>query len=55
MTGQGVDTPQSPLTLRDALRQIWEADKYPIRGNEDWRAAAAMSAEATGCEGCAGA
>jgi hypothetical protein len=35
-----------PLTTREALRQIWEADRYPIRGNEDWRIAARMDAEA---------
>lgn len=46
MTRQRIDTPPSPLTLRDALRAIWEADKYPILGNEDWRAAATLSAEA---------
>jgi hypothetical protein len=32
--------------MRDALRQIWEADRYPILGNEDARVAARMSAEA---------
>jgi hypothetical protein len=35
-----------PLTMRDALRQIWEADPYPILGNEDARVAVRMSAEA---------
>ena len=35
-----------PLTTRDALRQIWLAASYPIRGNEDWRVAARMDAEA---------
>jgi hypothetical protein len=39
-----VDTP--PLTTRDALREIWKAASYPIRGNEDWRVAARMDAEA---------
>ena len=43
MTGQATDP---PLTLRAALRGIWEADKYPIRGNEDWRVAARLDAEA---------
>jgi hypothetical protein len=38
------DTP--PLTMREALRQIWKAASYPIRGNEDWRIAARMDAEA---------
>jgi len=32
--------------MRDALRPIWEADRYPIPGNEDARAAVRMSAEA---------
>lgn len=35
-----------PLTMRDALHGIWQADKYPILGNEDWRAAARLDAEA---------
>jgi hypothetical protein len=38
------DTP--PLTMREALRQIWKAASYPIRGNEDWRIAARMDTEA---------
>jgi hypothetical protein len=38
------DTP--PLTMRDALREIWKAASYPIRGNEDWRIAARMDTEA---------
>jgi hypothetical protein len=36
----------APLTLRKALRGIWQADKYPILGNEDWRVAARLDAEA---------
>jgi hypothetical protein len=32
--------PTAPVTVREALRLIWLADKYPIRGNEDWRVAA---------------
>ena len=32
----------APPTLRQALRRIWEADKYPILGNEDWRQAAIL-------------
>jgi hypothetical protein len=35
-----------PLTMRAALREIWKAASYPIRGNEDWRTAARMDAEA---------
>jgi hypothetical protein len=38
------DTP--PLTMCEALREIWKAASYPIRGNEDWRIAARMDAEA---------
>ena len=34
------------LSLREALRGIWQADKYPIRGNEDWREAERLDAEA---------
>lgn len=34
------------LSQREALRGIWEADRYPIRGNEDWRIAARRDAEA---------
>lgn len=36
----------APLSLRDALREIWQADKYPILGNEDWREAERLHAEA---------
>lgn len=35
-----------PLTMREALRQIWLADKYPILGNADWRASAIAMTEA---------
>jgi hypothetical protein len=38
--------PMAPITTCEALRLIWEADRYPIRGNEDRRAAAAMEKEA---------
>jgi hypothetical protein len=34
------------ITFREALRGIWQADKYPILGNEDWRVAARLDAEA---------
>jgi hypothetical protein len=30
------------FTLREALREIWLAASYPIRGNEDWHIAADM-------------
>ena len=38
--------PQAPITVREALRQMWEADSYPILGNEDWRVAKRMESEA---------
>lgn len=44
MADQGIDTP--PLTMREALHQVWLADRYPIRGNADWREAAIRDAEA---------
>jgi len=34
------------LSLRDALRGIWQAAKYPIRGNEDWAIGARLDREA---------
>lgn len=36
----------SPLSLREALRGIWQADKYPILRNTDWREAELLDAEA---------
>jgi hypothetical protein len=39
-------TPAPPITAREALRLIWEADRYPIRSNEDRRAAVALEKEA---------
>jgi hypothetical protein len=36
----------NPLSLREALRGIWQADKYPILGNEDWAVGARLDAEA---------
>ncbi len=44
MTNQDTTTP--PPTMREALRQIWQAERYPIRGNADWREAAILTAEA---------
>ena len=41
---EAIDTPR--LTMREALREIWKAASYPIRGNEDWRIAARMDTEA---------
>jgi hypothetical protein len=36
----------SMITVRDALRLIWEADSYPILGNEDRIVAERLDAEA---------
>jgi len=36
----------APITIREALRLLWEADRYPIRGNEDLRPALALEKEA---------
>ena len=35
-----------PVTVADALRLLWEADRYPQRGNEDAREAQRLEAEA---------
>jgi Family of unknown function (DUF6088) len=43
---QRATTPTAPITAREALRLVWEAERYPIRGNEDWRTAAALAREA---------
>jgi hypothetical protein len=43
---QPARTPERPITVREALRLIWEADRYPIRGNEDWRASAILMRKA---------
>jgi hypothetical protein len=40
------DATAPPLTMREALRLIWQAAKYPILGNDDWRVGARMDAEA---------
>ena len=32
--------------MREALRLVWEADRYPILGNEDLRASIRMDKEA---------
>ncbi len=45
MTDPSVDSPP-PFRTRDALRQVWQAARYPIRGNEDWRIAERLDAEA---------
>jgi hypothetical protein len=43
---ENTDTIPAPLTMREALRLIWQAAKYPILGNEDWRVGERMDAEA---------
>ncbi len=45
MTGKDVDTPV-PLTVREVLCLVLEADKYPCIGNEDWPKAERMGAAA---------
>ena len=40
------DTNAALLTVHEALRLIWEADRYPILGNEDRRAADALERDA---------
>jgi hypothetical protein len=34
------------ISVREALRLLWEADSYPRIGNADWPVAARMEAEA---------
>jgi hypothetical protein len=36
----------APITVREALRLFWEADRYPIRGNENLHPALALEKEA---------
>jgi Family of unknown function (DUF6088) len=43
---QRTTTPTAPIAAREALRLVCEAERYPIRGNEDWRTAAALTKEA---------
>jgi hypothetical protein len=35
-----------PITVREVIRLLWEADSYPCIGNEDWHVAARMEAAA---------
>lgn len=39
-------TTESPVTVREVVRLLWEADSYPRLGNQDWPAAARMEAAA---------
>ena len=41
-TGRRADVPMAPIAVREVLHLIWEADRYPILGNEDWRHSAAL-------------
>jgi len=43
---EGADTTPAPLTMREALRLIWRAAKYPILGNGDVQLAQQADAEA---------
>lgn len=43
---RAVKATAAPITVREALRPIWEADRYPIRSNEDRRHAVALEEEA---------
>jgi hypothetical protein len=43
---QRAAVPAIPITVREALGLLWEADRYPIRGNEDRREAVALEQEA---------
>ena len=45
-TTQRAVVPTTPITVREALRLLWEADRYPVRGNEDRREALALEKEA---------
>ena len=39
-------TTESPVTVREVIRLLWEADSYPRLGNEDWAAADRLEAAA---------
>jgi hypothetical protein len=39
-------SPEAPVTMREVLRLLLEADSYPRLGNEDWSVAARMEAAA---------
>lgn len=43
---QKLASTETPLSLREALRHIWLAEKYPCPGNEDWAVATRLTAEA---------
>ena len=39
-------TATQTISVREVLRLLWEADRYPIRGNHDAHEAAALEREA---------
>ena len=43
---EDVDAIAPPATMREALRLIWQAAKYPILGNGDYEVAVALDAAA---------
>jgi hypothetical protein len=46
MTREGVEATVAPITVREVLCLVLEADQYPCIGNEDWPKAERMSAAA---------
>lgn len=44
MTAGNVGPTAGTVTVREALRLLWEADRYPILGNADWRASDRLKA-----------
>lgn len=46
MTKQQDDVPTTPMTVRDVLRLVVQADAYPILGNEDIPVALRMDSAA---------
>ena len=42
MTKQQADPLAMPMTVRDVLPLVWQADAYPILGNEDMPVALRM-------------
>jgi len=45
--------PEEPITVREVLRLLWEADHYPILGNEDARTAELLERDAHAKAACA--
>jgi hypothetical protein len=40
------ETTKAPITVREVVRLLWEADSYPRLANADWAAAGRMEAAA---------